>query len=651
MCGIVGFISKERRDSSVEKMLAVQAYRGPDDRGIFVEQIGEQYVHLGHNRLSIQDLSSHGHQPFVSDCENYIIVFNGEVYNFKSIREELEKLGYRFVSESDTEVILYAYKAWGMECLEKFIGMFAFSILDKKQGKMFLVRDRAGVKPLYYYDNGDDFLFSSELKSFHEHPAFKKELNKEVLPHYFQFGYIPAPHTIFKNTHKLEPGHYLEYKIKNPSSTFKIQNFPTEMPLGAKFKIHQYWSIDACYEQEKFDKSETEILNDLETLLTDAVEQRMVSDVPVGVFLSGGYDSSLVTALLSKNQNRKLHTYTIGFDNEKYNEAEHAKVIAKHFATEHTEHYVSKKEMLDKVETLPFYYDEPFGDSSAIPTMIVSELARKDVTVALSADGGDEAFCGYSKYFFLQKFSKLFASSFKKSMLKAALNSFSEKRIESINTLLPKNVKQTNIRDKYSKFRRAMNADSLGDMFLQASSYVDSKEVSQFLKVMKDQKLYKNFSMNEKQSFMDEMMRVDYKTFMVDDVLTKVDRATMSVSLEGREPLLDHRIVEYMARVPVALKYKNNQGKYLARQILYKHIPQSIIDKPKAGFQIPLQEWLQSDLKYLVEKYLDTSKMDDEVFDLEEIERIKKELFLGNHTNVSKVWFIIMYEMWKEKWF
>ena len=236
-------------------------------------------------------------------------------------------------------------------------------------------------------------------------------------------------------------------------------------------------------------------------------------------------------------------------------------------------------------------------------------------------------------------------------MLKTALNSFSKNSIESVNNILPKNLKQANIRDKYSKFKRAVNADSLGDMFLQASSYVDSKEVERFLKVMKDQELYRNFSMSEQKAFMDEMMRVDYKTFMVDDVLTKVDRATMSVSLEGREPLLDHRIVEYMARVPVSMKYKNNQGKYLARQILYKHIPQAMIDKPKAGFQIPLQEWLESDLRHLVEKYLDSSRMDDEIFDLEEIERIKKELFLGNPTNVSKVWFIIMYEMWKEKWF
>ena len=634
MCGIVGFIGKERRDDIVEKMLEIQAYRGPDDRGIYVEQIGSHYIHLGHNRLSIQDLSAHGHQPFVSDCGNYVIVFNGEVYNFKEIRAELEELGYRFVSESDTEVILYAYKAWGMACLEKFIGMFAFSILDKKQQKMILVRDRAGVKPLYYYENGGEFLFASELKSFHQHPAFKKELKKEVLPYYFQFGYIPAPYTIFQNTHKLEPGHYLEFNIQH--STFNIQ---------------QYWSVDACYEEEKFDKSETEILDDLEALLMDAVNLRMVSDVPVGVFLSGGYDSSLVTALLARDHTRKLHTFTIGFEDKKYNEAEHAKTIAEHFGTEHTEYYVSEKEMLEKVETLPFYYDEPFGDSSAIPTIIVSELARKEVTVALSADGGDEAFCGYSKYFFLQRFSSVFSSGFKKSMLKTVMNVFNEKSIESINSVLPKSMKQTNIRDKYSKFKRAINADSPEEMFLNASSYVDGREIDRFLNVKREQELYRNFSMNGQRALMDEMMRVDYKSFMVDDVLTKVDRATMSVSLEGREPLLDHRIIEYMARVPVALKYKNNQGKYLARQILYKHIPQAIIDKPKAGFQIPLQEWLQNDLKHLVEKYLDPSKIDDEIFDPKEIEKIKAELFLGDHTNASKVWFIIMYEMWREKWF
>ncbi len=634
MCGIVGFIGRERQDDITERMLEIQAYRGPDDRGMFAEQVGEKYIHLGHNRLSIQDLSSHGHQPFVSDCGNFVIVYNGEVYNFKSIRSELEKLGYRFVSASDTEVILYAYKAWGMACLEKFIGMFAFALLDKEEQKLILVRDRAGVKPLYHYWDGDTFLFASELKSFHEHPAFQKKLNKEVLPYYFQFGYIPAPHTIFKHTHKLEPGHYLEFDIQNST-----------------FKITPYWSVDACYEAEKFDKSETEILDDLETLLSDAVELRMVADVPVGVFLSGGYDSSLVTALLAQNHKEKLRTFTIGFHDKNYNEAAHAKTVADYFGTEHAEYYVSKEDMLKRVESLPFYYDEPFGDSSALPTMVVSELARKDVTVALSADGGDEAFCGYSKYFFLERFSSLFSSDFKKSILRGILSSVSEKSASHINAILPKKLRQTNVRDKYNKFRRAIEADSPEAMFLQASSYVESGEADRLLKIARDTIIYQNFSMQPDRELMDEMMRVDYKSFMVDDVLTKVDRATMSVSLEGREPLLDHRIIEYMARVPVSQKYKNRQGKYLSREILYRHIPRAIVDKPKSGFQIPLQEWLHGDLSHLVEKYLDPSRVDDEIFDPDEIQKIKEELQSGYRNNASKVWFVIMYEMWRERWF
>lgn len=642
MCGIVGFIAKEQQDKTVNRMLAVQAYRGPDDSGVLSEQINDLYVHLGHNRLSIQDLSSHGHQPFVSDCGEYIIVFNGEVYNFKSLREELEKLGQKFLSDSDTEVILYAYKTWGISCLEKFIGMFAFSILDKQKEKLFLVRDRAGVKPLYYYDNGKTFIFASELKSFHEHPEFKKELNKEVLPYYFQFGYIPAPHTIFKNTHKLEPGCYLEYNIA-----------PSGNALGVRystFKIIPYWLVDDCYEKEKFDASEKEILEDLEVLLTDAVEQRMVSDVPVGVFLSGGYDSSLVTALLSKNKNRKLHTYTIGFEDKKYNEAEHAKAIAKHFCTEHTEHYVTQKEMLAKVKTLPFYYDEPFGDSSAIPTMIVSELAKKEVTVALSADGGDEAFCGYSKYFFLEKFAPIFSNTFKRTVLKSVLNRVNGKQIEWINKHLPKSIQQTNIRDKYNKFKRAMHTDSLEEMFINASSYVDPSQIDTFLKIEKNTSVYEHFSMANDLSLLDKMMLADYKTFMVDDVLTKVDRATMSVSLEGREPLIDHRIIEFMAKVPSELKYKNKQGKYIAREILYKYIPKEMVDKPKAGFQIPLAEWLQSDLKPLVEKYLDIEKLDGEIFNKEEVLTMMQSLYKGDESNVNAIWFILMFQMWREKW-
>jgi len=630
MCGIVGFIDKNKKIDALNDMLEIQSYRGPDDRGVYFDE--KSGVHFGHNRLSIQDLSSHGHQPFIRDCENYIIVFNGEVYNFKNIRVELEELGYKFISNSDTEVILYSYKQWGVKCINKFIGMFVFAILDKLQNKLVLVRDRAGVKPLYYYTDCKEFMFSSEIKSFHKHPEFKKEQDLEVLPYFFQFGYIPAPFTIFCNCFKLEAGHYLELKIDN-----------------LEFKITKYWDVSDFYLQEKFSKNEDEIIEDIETILDDAIDLRMVSDVPVGVFLSGGYDSSLVASILAKKQGKKINTFTIGFDDEKYNEAKHAKTIAEYLGTNHTEYYMKNSDMLDLVDSLPFYYDEPFGDSSALPTMIVSKLARQSVTVALSADGGDEAFCGYSKYFFLNKFQDIFSNSFKREVLKLGLNIFSADSVEYINEKLPKNLKQTNIKDKYTKFQRAMNSSSLEEMFENASSYVDKNEITRFLKIKRDRELFKKWNKIGSIEFLNQMMAIDYKLFINDDVLTKVDRATMSVSLEGREPLLDHRIIEYMAKVPLNIKYKNRQGKYLLRQVLYKYLPKEMVDKPKSGFQIPLNEWLRGELKSLVLKYLNDSRLDKNIFNIEQIEQLKKRFFDGDDIGTA-IWFILMYQMWKEKW-
>ncbi len=631
MCGIVGFIGKDKNINLINNMLKIQSHRGPDDSGIYFDE--KSGIHFGHNRLSIQDISSHGHQPFVSDCKNYIIVFNGEVYNFKSIKVELKKLGYSFISSSDTEVILYSYKEWGIKCIERFIGMFAFSILDKVQNKLILVRDRAGVKPLYYYTKEKEFLFSSEVKSFHEHPNFKKEVNKDILPYYFQFGYIPAPHAIFKNCYKLEAGHYLEFNIQHST-----------------FNITKYWDVNDFYQKEKIDKSESEILDDIENILDDAIDLRMVSDVPVGVFLSGGYDSSLVASILAKKQGKKIDTFTIGFDDKKYNEADHAKSIASHLGTNHTEYYMQDNDMLDLVEKLPFYYDEPFGDSSALPTMIVSKMARENVTVALSADGGDEAFCGYSKYFFLNKFFNIFFSKMKRTILKTSLNIINENFVENINNLMPNSVKQTNIKDKYNKFKRAINSDSLEEMFQNASSYIDKNDVDKILNIKSNKSIYKLFENKDNLSYLNYMMSVDYKAFMNDDVLTKVDRATMSVSLEGREPLLDHRIIEYLARVPEELKYKNGQGKYLLRQILYKYLPKEMVDKPKSGFQIPLNEWLRGDLKDLVQKYLNIKCLDTEIFDIDYIESIKNDFFNYKNDNGTQIWFILMYQMWKEKW-
>lgn len=631
MCGIVGFIDKNKNIDVLNEMLDIQSYRGPDDKGVYFDL--NSGVHLGHNRLAIQDLSSHGHQPFISDCKNFIIVFNGEVYNFKIIREELEKLGYKFISNSDTEVILYSYKKWGIDCINKFIGMFAFSIFDKIQNKLFLVRDRAGVKPLYYYRNGNDFIFSSEIKSLHKHPSFKKEQNFEALPYFFQFGYIPAPYSIFKNCFKLESGHYLEYNLK----TLNIE-------------LIKYWDVNDFYLKDKIKKSEDEILDDIENLLDNSINLRMVSDVPVGVFLSGGYDSSLVASILAKKHGKKINTFTIGFDDEKYNEAKHAKKIAQYLDTNHTEYYMKNKDMLELVNDLPFYYDEPFADSSSLPTMIVSKLAKKNVTVALSADGGDEAFCGYSKYFFLNKLQSVFSNSFKRQILKGGLNLFNNNTVEYINECLPKKLKQTNIKNKYEKFTRAINSNSLEKMFENASSYIDSNKISDFLKINRSEDVFNKWKKIDNTEYLNQMMAIDYKLFMNDLVLTKVDRATMSVSLEGREPLLDHRIIEYMARVPLSLKYKNNEGKYLLRQVLYKYLPKELVDKPKSGFTIPLDDWLRNELKYLVEKYLSKEKLDNKIFNSSEINNIKIRFFAGENLG-TQIWLIIMYQMWKEKWF
>jgi asparagine synthase (glutamine-hydrolysing) len=630
MCGIVGFINQNEQIDILQKMLDVQSYRGPDDNGVYFDETTG--IHLGHNRLAIQDLSSKGHQPFLSDCGNYVLSFNGEVYNFKQIKKELENLGYNFISNTDTEVILYAYKQWGIKTLQKLIGMFAFCLFDKLKNKLFLVRDRAGVKPLYYYQKDKQFFFSSELKSFHKHPSFDKKQNIQVLPYYFQFGYIPAPHTIFENCYKLEAGHFLEYDLKSFTC-----------------KTYKYWDVNDYYLQERFKKSEKTILDELEDLLDNAIDLRMVADVPVGLFLSGGYDSSLIAAILAKKQAKKINTFTIGFTNPKYNEAKHAKEIATFLGTNHTEHYIDEKEMLDLVEKLPFFYDEPFGDSSALPTMVVSKLAKKYVSVVLSGDGGDETFCGYSKYFFLDKMQSLFSTNFKKKFLEFGVNLINEKRVDAINEKLPKNLMQTNVVGKYIKFKRALKSKNQEEMFENASSYVDKHLIQKFLKIQKKSLFFEKWGKIGKIDFLNQMMAIDYKLFMRDDVLVKVDRATMSVSLEGREPLLDHRLIEYMARVPLSIKYKNNQGKFLLRQILYKYLPKTLVDKPKAGFQIPLNEWLRNELRPLVENYINQQKLDSEIFDIKEVMQIKTKFFLGEEFGTI-IWFILMYQMWKEKW-
>ncbi|MCX6723491.1 MAG: asparagine synthase (glutamine-hydrolyzing), partial [Candidatus Staskawiczbacteria bacterium] len=389
MCGIIGIRDFRNKISPqiLSKMTDILSYRGPDDSGIYIDE--KNNVGFGHRRLSILDLSSAGHQPMSDDNENIWVTFNGEIYNFKEIRKELENKGHRFKSNSDTEVIVKSYEEWGIEAVKKYRGMFAFAIWDKTKEKLFLVRDRAGVKPLYYYHKDNLFLFSSELKSFHQHPKFEKEINFDALALFLQFGYILAPHTIFQDAYKLNPGHYLEID-KNGS-----------------LKEIKYWDITDYYLEKPINKPEDEIEKELEQILIESFNYRMVSDVPVGVFLSGGIDSSLVAALLQTNSKNSIKTFTIGFNEKEYNEAPYAKKIARHLKTDHNEIYCTSKDALEIIPKLSEIYDEPFGDSSSIPTYLVSKFARQQVKVALSADAGDELFCGYSRYELLNNYYKI----------------------------------------------------------------------------------------------------------------------------------------------------------------------------------------------------------------------------------------------------
>ncbi len=637
MCGIIGLVdyNKDSTEILLNQMIDTITHRGPDSTGnsFFIKE--SYQVGLGHSRLSILDLTALGNQPMIYD--NLTIIHNGEVYNFKEIKKELVQKGYEFTSHTDTEVILKSFHAWGVVCVQKFRGMFAFAIYDNKKEKLFIFRDRTGIKPLYYHHNDKLFLFGSELKTFYKHPKFQKSIEPKALPYYFRFGYIPAPLTIFKDTYKLKPGHYLVVDVENNS-----------------FEEKEYWSVEHAFLEDKSQDSEEVIVKNLEKTLLNSFQLRMVSDVPVGVFLSGGVDSSLVTALLQKDSSTPLKTFTIGFEEKGYNEATFAKEIATYLGTDHTEYYCTKDDMLDIVKELPTMYDEPFGDSSALPTLLVSKLAKEKVSVVLSGDGGDEAFAGYSKYFALEKIAHLQNSKFKKMVIKALTSTVSNEVVEKVNNLLPAAKKQKNIKDKYQKFKNAINSDNFADMFINASSYVDNNTLD---KILIDNNIDFNlssFAIFDKVSHLsplDQMALCDYKTFMVDDVLTKVDRASMTVSIEAREPLLDHTIIEFSAHIPSSLKYKNGSGKYLLKEVLYKYIPKELIERPKSGFQIPLNEWLKSDLRDILDCYLEKKRLlQSGIYNVDELLKIKNDYYKGKSINISLLWFVLMFEMWREKW-
>lgn len=632
MCGIAGLVDfrKTSTEEILAKMSCAVSHRGPDGQGIYFTQTSKADIGLGHRRLSIIDLSNEANQPMHLDGLH--LIFNGEIYNYNEIRERLLSLGHVFKTHSDTEVILHSWQVWGEECVHQFRGMFAIVIFDESKNELVCIRDRAGVKPFQYYWKNDLFLFGSELKSLSQHPGFEKSIDKNAVASFLQFGYVSHPHSIFEDTYKLAPGHLLRLKLQTKA-----------------ISINQYWNVYDAYNKPKLKISLPEAIVETERILAESFQYRMVADVPVGVFLSGGYDSTCVTALLQKGSDEKIKTFTIGSTDQKLDEAPFAKEIASRLGTDHTEYYCSPKEALDIIPELPHYYDEPFADSSAIPTILVSRVAREKVTVALSADAGDEIFAGYNRYDYISRFgNKLQAiPSPIRKMASAAMNFISSERI-------PYFRNQPNFHSRYDKLKNLLNDPSPSEL-LKNLSHVFSVEDIQRLMVTSVSGLKTPHNSQElKAEFYDPlsfMMAVDYQTYMVDDILQKVDRATMSVSLEGREPFLDQHIIEWAAQLPSHYKYHDGEKKYILKQIVHKYVPKAMMDRPKMGFAIPVKTWLANELKDLVQDYLSLESLNVHgLFNVEEVQKITKDFFNGRTEKYLKVWHLLMFQMWYRKW-
>jgi len=618
MCGIAGFIHKTNNNDQdltiLNKMLDSIKHRGPDDYGTEICNKGNFTVALGHKRLSILDLSIGGHQPM--NFESLSIIYNGEIYNFKELRANLEAFGYKFTSSSDTEVILKAYHKWGTKCFDQFNGMWAIAIFDKTNNTLILCRDRSGVKPLYWYLKDNNFIFGSELKEFHQSPLFEKEINKIGLSLYFQYGYIKEPYTIFNNTFKLEAGHYLSVKLDHQIEVEK----------------HKYWDITDFYLKPKIKIDEQEALKEVERLMIKGFNYRMISDVPVGVFLSGGIDSSLVTAILQSTNTSKIKTFTIGFDDPKYDEAPYAKRIAKHLGTDHHELYCTDYDIQNILDTLPEIIDEPFADSSIIPTLLVSKFTRQHVTVALSADGGDELFGGYQSFMDAYNLTN---------------------QLKKIGALPAKVA--TNLLGNYP-FALLKGYGSKYYKLLELTSHPGSnlKNYQLFNKHSFDKEMFKfyglapidiNIESNNSNfhSPYDEMLCWTFKTFLNNDVLQKVDKAGMAYKLEGREPFLDVNLVEFVAQLPIGLKIKEKQLKWASKEILFKYIPKELYHGRKMGFSIPSAQLINH-----VEERFDYTLLNQLISEGIFKTEVANKDFLNKNWRIK--WLIFIFLIWYAEW-
>ncbi len=637
MCGIAGFITPGLTNAMtllryVSDMTGAIIHRGPDDEGAWVDDSAG--LALGHRRLSIQDLSPAGHQPMTSQCGRWVIIYNGETYSAPELRPLLEARGIVFRGHSDTEVMVEAIAAWGLEAaVKQFIGMFAFALWDRKDHNLYLVRDRLGIKPLYWGNSGSTFLFGSELKALCAYPNFHPKLNHQALAGYLKHAYVPTPLSIYEQVQKLPPATILCRSV------------------DGQITQKTFWALEEVITQglpsatRQFDHAlEEEALTHLEELLNDAVSRRMMSDVPLGSFLSGGVDSSLVTAIAQRHSARPIQTFTIGFEEKDYNEAPYARAIADHLGTDHTALLVTPHQMLDVIPLLPRLYDEPFADSSQIPTFLVSQLARQSVTVALSGDGGDEVFGGYSRYLVGNTLWKIIRNTPFCGNMAAFIKTIPPRGWDLLGAIIPVSKRPRKFGHKMHKLARSLSAKTPEAFYESLISYW--AEPSEALP-HNDAPNLPPFS-SHLSDFVSQMQALDTTTYLPDDILTKVDRASMGVSLEARIPLLDHRVVEWAWAQPHSFKIQGKIGKWPLRQLLYKHVPQELIDRPKSGFAIPIDIWLRGPLRDWAEDLLKPSTLRD-TFDPKPIRRLWESHLAGHADHKDPLWAILMFEAWRRE--
>ncbi|WP_413520999.1 asparagine synthase (glutamine-hydrolyzing) [Psychrobacter glacincola] len=651
MCGLNGFFNAHASGysatTSIKKMNDALYHRGPDAGDSWLDKT--MRLALGHRRLAILELSPAGAQPMHSNCGRYVIVFNGEIYNHLQLRQQLNQEGFllQWKGHSDTETMLACFVAWGIErALQSMIGMFAIALWDKQEKILTLAKDRMGEKPLYWGWQGNSLFFSSELKALKSHPVFKADINRDAITLLLRHNCIPAPYSIYQGIKKLRPGYWLQLPLA------KIEAAKTTIPKA-------YWSFNTAVEtglENPFTGSPEQAVDVLESALVESIGSQMQSDVPLGAFLSGGIDSSTIVALMQAQSERPIKTFTIGFEDEGYNEAVHAKAVAKHIGTEHTELYITPKDALSVIPKLSSIYCEPFSDSSQIPTFLVSQLASQHVTVALSGDGGDELFGGYNRYLMAQhvwnKNRKLprpmrrFASG----MLTALAPNSWDTVFKTFNPIIPERLRLSAPGDKAHKLAGVLNIDSEQGFYQSLTSHwqqpeqlvIGAKEPSALISDIN--------CWPQTDSFQHAMMAMDAQTYMVDDILVKVDRAAMANSLETRVPMLDHRIVELAWKMPLDYKIRNGEGKWLLKQVLFRHVPRQLIERPKMGFSLPLHDWLRGSLRDWAEALLDEKLLLKQgYFYPAPIRMMWKEHLSGKYNHQDQLWNILMFQAWLEK--